>query len=103
MNQLRQHLVARVLRPAGGRVLPVGFAMAAVWTIATACHILDANNPDVVPTGGLNDPLALPTIRAGAIGDFGLAYTGSGARGSGGAGGGQGLGKIGRGGGRGRE
>ena len=84
MKQLLQDLVARVLRTVGGRVLAVGFAMAAVWTIATACHILDANNPDVVPTGGLNDPLALPTIRAGAIGDFGLAYTGSGASGSGG-------------------
>src|ERR1051326_5526716 len=43
-----------------------------------------SNTPDVVPAGDLNDALALPTIRAGAIGDFGIAYTGSGASGSGG-------------------
>ncbi len=76
MKRALQHLVARALA--------VGLAMTSVWAVATACHILDASNPDVVPTGGLNDPLALPTIRAGAIGDFGLAYTGSGASGSGG-------------------
>src|SRR2546425_12749503 len=72
------------LRHLGARALAVGLAMTSVWAVATACHILDASNPDVVPTGGLNSPLALPTIRAGAIGDFGIAYTGSGAQGSGG-------------------
>lgn len=75
MTLLKQHLVARVLRVCGGL---------AVLTLAGACNLLEPNTPDVVPAGGLNDPLALPTIRAGAIGDFGIAYTGSGANGSGG-------------------
>ena len=60
----------------------VTLALTAVMVIGAACHLLDVNNPDVVPSGGLNDATALPTIRAGAIGDFGLAYTGSGAQGS---------------------
>ncbi|HWC75608.1 MAG TPA: hypothetical protein VG454_16900 [Gemmatimonadales bacterium] len=77
------NIVARALRQ-GGRVLATGLALIAAWTLAAACHITDVSNPDIVPTGGLNDPLALPTIRAGAIGDFGIAYTGSGAQGSGG-------------------
>ncbi|MGE5803540.1 MAG: hypothetical protein ACM358_14930, partial [Gemmatimonadota bacterium] len=78
-----QHIMARALRH-GGRVLVAGIVLTALWTLAAACHITDVSNPDIVPTGGLDDPLALPTIRAGAIGDFGLAYTGSGASGSGG-------------------
>ena len=76
-------IMGRALR-GGGRVLAAGFVLGALWTLAAACHVTDVSNPDIVPTGGLDDPLALPTIRAGAIGDFGLAYTGSGASGSGG-------------------
>jgi hypothetical protein len=76
-------IMARALR-LGGRVLAVGFVLTAIWTFAAACHITDVSNPDIVPTDGLDDPLALPTIRAGAIGDFEIAYTGSGASGSGG-------------------
>src|SRR5258705_7616144 len=76
-------IMGRALR-SGGRVLAAGFVLGALWTLAAACHLTDVSNPDIVPTGGLDDPLALPTIRAGAIGDFGLAYTGSGASGSGG-------------------
>jgi hypothetical protein len=76
-------IMARALR-SGGRVLAASIILAALWTLAAACHITDVTNPDIVPTEGLNDPLALPTIRAGAIGDFGIAYTGSGASGSGG-------------------
>jgi K+-transporting ATPase c subunit len=77
------NIIARALRH-GGRVLAVGIVLTALWTLAAACHITDVSNPDIVPTGGLDDPLALPTIRAGAIGDFGLGYSGSGASGSGG-------------------
>src|SRR2546423_13165694 len=76
--------LARALRSVGGRALAVTVFMAGVWTVGAACHLLDVNNPDIVPPVSLNDPLALPTIRAGAIGDFGVAYTGSGAQGSGG-------------------
>lgn len=51
----------------------------------TGCQgLLDVTDPDIVPPGNLNDPSALPTIRAGAIGDFAFAYSGSGAVGSGG-------------------
>src|SRR5712692_5702979 len=50
--------------------------------MASACHVLDVSNPDIVPADNLNNPAALPTIRAGAIGDFGIAYSGSGAQGS---------------------
>ena len=82
LNSLQQ-IVARGLRN-GGRVLAVGVALTAVWTFGAACHLLEVSTPDIVPAGSLNDPLALPTIRAGAIGDFGIAYTGSGASGSGG-------------------
>jgi hypothetical protein len=74
-NQMR-YLMARALRTFG--------ALAGLVALAGACHVLEPNTPDVVPADGLDDPLALPTIRAGAIGDFGIAYTGSGANGSGG-------------------
>ena len=83
MSISTQSIMGRALR-SGGRVLTASLVLAAVWTLAAACHLTDVSNPDIVPVGGLDDPLALPTIRAGAIGDFGLAYTGSGASGSGG-------------------
>ena len=73
-------IIGRALRTFGGRALSVTLLL----TIGAACHLLEVNTPDVVPAENLNDPLALPTIRAGAIGDFGIAYTGSGAQGSGG-------------------
>jgi hypothetical protein len=82
MNAQAFRIVARFLRASrGGPVAVVG--LVAVLSLL-GCHVLDVSTPDIVPTGGLNDPLALPTIRAGAIGDFGIAYTGSGATGSGG-------------------
>jgi hypothetical protein len=73
---LSKNFVARLLGAVGG--------VAVLSLMAGACHLLEPNTPDVVPAGDLNDALALPTIRAGAIGDFGIAYTGSGASGSGG-------------------
>jgi len=73
-------IMGRALRTFGGRALSVTLLL----TVGGACHLLDVNTPDVVPADNLNDPLALPTIRAGAVGDFGIAYTGSGAQGSGG-------------------
>lgn len=76
MTLQMRYLMARALRTFGG--------VAALVGLAGACHLLESNTPDVVPAEGLSDPLALPTIRAGAIGDFGIAYTGSGANGSGG-------------------
>src|SRR5439155_22317297 len=64
-----------------------------VAPFVTACLVLpeascrdplDVKSPDIVTPDNLNDPRALPAIRAGAIGDFTLAYSGSGAQGSGG-------------------
>ena len=42
--------------------------------------LLKVNDPDIVNPGDLTD---LPTIRAGAVGDFTLAYSGSGSEGNG--------------------
>src|SRR5438093_3691799 len=59
--------------------------LAALALSFTGCNDpLNVQDPDIVPPGNLNDKTVLPTIRAGAIGDFALAYTGSGADGSGG-------------------
>ncbi|HVH69303.1 MAG TPA: hypothetical protein VM716_15650 [Gemmatimonadales bacterium] len=68
-----------------GARAPVRFALASVCAalgFAAACHLLDISNPDVVPAGTLTGAANLPTIRGGAIGDFALAYSGSGATGS---------------------
>ena len=56
--------------------------VSAVALAAIGCHALDVQTPDIVPPTSLNDPTALPTLRAGAIGDFEIAYDGSGAQGS---------------------
>src|SRR5437763_4847045 len=66
----------------------LNLALLAVLALAlpfTGCNDpLNVQDPDIVAPGNLNDKSVLPTIRAGAIGDFALAYTGSGADGSGG-------------------
>lgn len=72
--------------PRGARLRRlVGLSAAALLLAPVAgCHLLDVQTPDVVPTSALTGANALPTIRAGAIGDFAIAYDGSGAQGSGG-------------------
>ncbi|PYP12312.1 MAG: hypothetical protein DMD59_00455 [Gemmatimonadetes bacterium] len=72
-------LLRRSRRPWG-----LAASLAGAGTLLAACHLLDVSNPDIVPPEGLNSAAALPTIRAGAIGDLHIAYTGSGAQGSGG-------------------
>ena len=53
----------------------------------TACNDpLRVSLPDIVPPGALSDSAALATLRAGAIADFSLAYTGDHPDGSGGTG-----------------
>ncbi len=52
--------------------------------VSGCSDLLRVNDPDIVTPGNLGDPAVLPTIRAGAVGDFSLAYSGSGAQGSGG-------------------
>jgi len=68
----------------GPRATGMGAALIFATALTVGCHILDVSNPDVVFPSSLDDPAALPTIRAGAIGDFAIAYSGSGAQGSGG-------------------
>ena len=55
---------------------------AACALVVTACHTLDVTQPDIIQPGNLQSPSALPTIRAGAIGDFTMSYSASGAQGS---------------------
>ncbi len=76
-----QTMLQRMPRPRGDglRLLAIS---AGLILFSGACNLLDVTNPDVVPASNLSDPNALPTIRAGAIGDFDLAYGGSGASGS---------------------
>src|SRR5437868_6669466 len=64
--------------------LPVRLALVSTALAVLGCHLLDISNPDVVPIDLLGGASALATVRAGAIGDFTLAYSGSGASGSGG-------------------
>jgi hypothetical protein len=58
--------------------------VALLLPLSACSDLLNVNDPDIVTPNNLNDPSVLPTIRAGAIGDFELAYSGSGASGSGG-------------------
>jgi hypothetical protein len=46
--------------------------------------LLDVRDPDIVTPENISDASALPTLRNSVIGDFSLAYSGSGADGSGG-------------------
>jgi hypothetical protein len=79
-NVHRTDIVER--RRPGAAIL--GRALIVVAGLTAGCHILDVSNPDVVLPASLTGAAALPTIRAGVIGDFGVAYSGSGAQGSGG-------------------
>src|SRR3989441_329116 len=63
-------------------VAGAGQALVVLAALAAGCHILDVANPDIVRPESLNGLAALPTVRAGAIGDFAIAYSGSGAQGS---------------------
>jgi len=65
-----------------GHDLRVALVTTGMLVVLGACNLLDVTNPDIVSTGSLNTVGALPTIRAGALGDFDLAYGGSGAQGS---------------------
>jgi len=77
---------------ASGRGRPTRFLLSGLIVLTVALllplsgcgDLLKINDPDIVTPGNLNDPSVLPTIRAGAIGDFDLSYSGSGAQGSGG-------------------
>jgi len=58
-------------------------AAAFVLPVSGCSDLLNVNDPDIVTPPNLGDPSVLPTIRAGAVGDFILSYSGSGAQGSG--------------------
>jgi hypothetical protein len=85
-------MTALTTQAASGRGVHTRFLLSGLALLAAALllplsgcnNLLKINDPDIVTPGNLNDPSVLPTIRAGAIGDFDLGYTGSGAQGSGG-------------------
>lgn len=79
-------LLNRMPRPQrAGHDLRVALVTTGMLIVLGACNLLDVTNPDIVPSGALGSANTLPTIRAGAIGDFNLAYGGSGAQGSNGS------------------
>lgn len=53
-----------------------GVAFTAALTLAAGCD-LDVSTPDIVSPAGLRDSSALPTLVAGASGDFGVAFAGN--------------------------
>lgn len=57
-------------------------AAVSLLPLAGCNDVLKVDNPDVVTPGQLDDPATLPTVRAGAIGDFSLAYSGDGTNGT---------------------
>ncbi len=57
-------------------------ATAAACLLGAAACQQEVTNPSIITPGTIGSPSALPTIRDAAIGDFSLAYTGSGADGS---------------------
>jgi hypothetical protein len=57
-------------------------AMAAACLLGAAACQQEVTNPSIITPGTIGSPSALPTIRDAALGDFALAYTGSGADGS---------------------
>src|SRR5215218_10992549 len=64
----------------GGRRLPALFGVLTL-SLVVACsadQILDVEDIDVAVPGSVDDPAALPSILAGAIGDFGNAWNGGG-------------------------
>src|SRR2546430_7530476 len=64
-------------------------ALAAVVLLAVSAGCNDplrVSIPNIVPPGSLTDTAALGTLRAGAIGDFSIAYSGDHPDGSGGSG-----------------
>jgi starch-binding outer membrane protein, SusD/RagB family len=62
-----------------GRMSRIRLAALAVLAAALACNsdkFLQVADPDVAKPGDLQGAVALPTLRAGAVGNFGVAYNG---------------------------
>ncbi|MDB4947653.1 MAG: RagB/SusD protein [Gemmatimonadetes bacterium] len=77
-----------------GRIARRGLPVAVVALLLPlgACNvdkILRIEDPDVATPASVNDTTALPAVYGGAVGDFELAYAGSGSTGGGGGGEGQ--------------
>ena len=66
----------------GGRLRRWLALIAAVAALPVAACTLDVTDPDIITPDNLQGAGALPTIRAAAIGDFAISYSGSGADGS---------------------
>src|SRR2546428_13577499 len=69
---------------ATGRFGPIRLASSVGLATALACNtdrILQVSDPDVARPEALQGVTALPTLRAGTIGNFGVAYNGGNADG----------------------
>src|SRR2546422_10633266 len=64
--------------------LSVVTAALSLVPLAGCTDPLRVTDPDILTPGQLGDPSTLPPVRAGAVGDFSLAYSGDGSDGSGG-------------------
>ncbi len=63
----------------GGRVSPIRLASLTVLAAVLACNtdkVLQVTDPDVARPEALQGVTAIPTLRAGAVGNFGVAYNG---------------------------
>ena len=59
-----------------GILTPLAALVAVSLSACDSNKVLEVSDPDVARPEALNDPSALPTLRAGAIGSFGIAYNG---------------------------
>lgn len=66
------------------RLGPLAAAFALAVAACDTAELLHVEDPDIITPGSLTGVEALPTLRATALGDFAIAYSGSGASGSGG-------------------
>lgn len=67
------------LFPRGHRLAAARFGAAVAAAVLVACNtdqVLEVTDPDVARPDALQGAAALPTLRAGAIGNFGVAYNG---------------------------
>ncbi|HEX6058389.1 MAG TPA: hypothetical protein VFZ11_05170, partial [Gemmatimonadaceae bacterium] len=73
----------RLSRPvAARRLIRAGLASAAAIALL-GCNVdelLQVEDPSVVTPGTIRDPSVLPTVLAGAVGDFAAAYSGTSAQ-----------------------
>jgi hypothetical protein len=72
------HVAGHTVRATLAAVVRRAAYAGAIGVLLTGCdQILDVDNPDIVDPERLGGPEAIPTVYAGAVGDFAVAYAGS--------------------------